>query len=892
MSNYHSLKIEEVFKGLKTSAAGLTSKEAERRLKKYGLNELPKEKVRSKTNIFLGQFKDPLVYILSIAALISLFLMDWIDMGVIIGVVILNTIIGYINESKADNILNKLKQFIIYKAIVLRDGHEIEVESGFLAVGDIIILKSGSRVQVDGRIIEANNLLINEATLTGESIPVEKTEIIQKTGVSLADRKNMVYAGTIVVKGTSMVVITAIGKNTELGKIAKLVSETKEEKTPLQKRLIKFSKILGIFLGVISAVVFLIGIIQGRPFAEMFITAVALIVSSLPEGLIVAVTVILVLGMQKILNKKALIRKLVAVETLGSTTVICSDKTGTLTEGKMSVAHIVIGEDEYEFIALNSKRDLEKAGGVILALQIALMCNEAAVENPQDELAVWKFIGAPTETALMSAAIQTGLDQKKLLDLEPKAGGLPFDNENKFMISIHKKKDGAFVLYEKGAPEKLLDKSREFYKNGKQHILTSNDKKKLNNIYEELTSRGLRVIGVATRGINSSEIAEWKNGYDWQKIDNNLIFVGFIALKDPLRPEVKETIKVCRQAGIRPIIITGDHPLTARAIAEEAGFKIKEKNIVIGEVLDQISDKDLEDRVNDIDIYARVNPHHKLRIVRALKARGEVVAMTGDGINDSPALKAADIGISLGDAADIAKEASDIILLDNNFKTIVEAIKQGRIIFSNIRKVITYLISDSFSEIILIVGSILAGMPLAVLPIQILWINIINDGFPNFSLAFERNDKDAMNKKPISKNEPIMNGQMKAIVFGASIIRDFLFLALFIYLFRQGLEINYLRTLFFAILGFKSLAAIFSLRNLDYPIWRINHLSNLYLTGAAFLSFILLILAIHWPPLQAILSTTALDIKSWILVFLAGAGGLVIFEATKYFFILRGQRRI
>ncbi|RLC37001.1 ATPase, partial [Candidatus Falkowbacteria bacterium] len=605
------------------------------------------------------------------------------------------------------------------------------------------------------------------------------------------------------------------------------------------------------------------------------------------EGLILSVTFILALGMQQILKKKALTRKLIAAETLGSITVICSDKTGTLTEGNMHVAHIVIGKKEFELKSLGSRQNEKEAKTVSLALQTAMMCNDSLIENPNDELASWRFLGSPTENALLSAAIQSGLSREKLLKLEPQFGEMPFDSEKKYMLSLHKRSGSEFVLYEKGAPEKLLEKSNKFYHQGAIHGLNLKDKDKLISINENLTRQGLRVVAMATREINTKKfrgiIEEGK--IDWEEIDKKLTFVGFIALKDPLRPEAKETINLCKKAGIRPILITGDHKLTAKAIGEEVGLKVKAENIIDGERLNKVNDEELKKLVKKIDIYARVSPHHKLRIVKALQARGEVVAMTGDGINDSPALKAADIGISLGTGTDIAKETSDIVLLDNNFKTIVAAVKQGRIIFKNIRKVITYLTSDGFSEMILIVGSLLFNTPLAILPVQILWINIINDGLPHFSLAFEGDHGRVMSEKPIKKNEPLLNREMKIIIFAVGIIRDIIIFLGFYLLWLKWREsselVSYLITLVFVTLGLKSLMSIFSLRSFKIPIWRLNPFENLYLIGAVTASFLLLISGVYWQPLQKLLNTTSLDIKAWAIAFFIGLLNIVFLEIVK-----------
>jgi len=905
MPNFHALKIEACFKELKTNQAGLSQAEAEKRLKKYGPNKLAKEKPLSRFFILLSQFKSPLIYILLIAGLIALFLQDFVDAGVIFGAVFLNTIIGYFQENKANKALTKLKQLVEHKALVLRDGHEIEIDSSLVTVGDIIIIQAGNRIPADARLFEVANLQVEESSLTGESIPSSKNISIISEGAALADRENMVYAGTTAVRGKGKAVVTAIGKKTEIGKIAELVRATREEKTPLQLRLAKFSRFLGILLAGLSLLVFIVGISQGRGLYEMFITAIALAVASIPEGLVVAVTVILVLGMQQILRQKALTRRLVAAETLGSTTVICTDKTGTITEGKMHVAHIIIGEKEFELASLGSRQESAEAKVVSLALQTAMMCNDAVVENPEDALANWRIIGAPTEAALLSAAIQSGLNQGKLLKVEPKIAELPFDSDKKYMITLHKKKSGGFILYEKGAPEILLDKSDKFYHLGKITRLTEKEEEKLNKTYEELTNKGFRVIGIAMREIAKVEWIEQKDKVkktkikkevpstrDWTEMDRQLTFIGFIALKDPIRPGIKETIKISKQAGIRPIIITGDHQLTAKAVAAEIGLNIEAKNIITGEKLDQVSDKKLKELVKNIDIYARVSPHHKLRIIKALQERGEVVAMTGDGINDSPALKAADIGLSLGTGTDIAKETSDIVLLDNNFKTIVAAVEQGRIIFSNIRKVITYLISDAFSELIIITGSVLFAAPLAILPTQILWINIVNDGLPHFSLAKEKGDKNIMKYKPIKADEPIMNNEMKVIIFGMGIFRDLLILALFLWLISYKFDIIDIRTFLFALLGVKSLASIFSLRSFHRPIWRINPFSNMYLVGAVLISFLLLLAAIYLPPLQKILSTSAInDINIWILIIFFSILNIIMIEYVKYWFVIKNIKK-
>ncbi|MDA3839586.1 MAG: HAD-IC family P-type ATPase [Patescibacteria group bacterium] len=880
MLNFHSEDFKFAIDKFKTTFDGLTQVEAQKRLDSNGRNELPSKKPINKTAIFFSQFNNALIYILLIAGLLSFVLKDYIDAAIIFAAIFINTMIGYVQELKASNALSKLKQLVEHKAFVFRDGHEIEIDSIDIAVGDVVFVKAGNKVPADCRLLEAINLQVNESSLTGESVPSTKTINSVSVGAAVADRDCMIYAATVIARGSGRAVVVATGVDTEIGKIAKMVSEEKEEQTPLQKRLTVFSKQIGIYVVLLTLGIVVIGVLQGRTLFEMFLTGVALIVAAIPEGLTVALTVVLTIGMQQILKHKALVRKLVAAETLGSTTVICTDKTGTLTEGVMHVAHIVIGEKEFEVDALGSRQNQKEAKIVSLALQTAMMCNDALIENPQDELSIWRIIGGSTDVALYSAALQSGLNKDKLLKIEPLIDELPFESDLKYMISLHKRKEG-YVMYEKGAPEKIIDKSDYFFHQGKKTKLTSKDKLSLNKNYKKLASKGLRIVAVAYKEFDS---LEWEVGDKWETIDNKLIFIGFIALKDPLRAEAKETIEICRSAGIRPIIITGDYHLTAKAIASELGMKVSDSQILTGPDLDKINDDELKAVVKNISIYARVNPHHKLRIVKALKQRGEVVAMTGDGINDAPALKAADIGIALGTGTDIAKETSDMVLLDSNFKTIVDAVRYGRVIFDNIRKVITFLISDSFSQIILIAGSIVLGFPLALLPAQILWMNIVQDGIPGFTLAKEQDSSGVMDRKPIKKDEPILNKEMKLIIFTVGLSRDFLIFIIFIFMVKTSVDISYTRTFIFAALSTNSLMNLFSIRSLINPIWNSNPFSNKYLNIGAMISFLLLLVAVYFPPLQSILSTVPLGFYTWGVIILLGISTMLLIELVKHMY--------
>jgi len=891
MINFYNIGRRPAFKALKTSVSGLTNKEANRRLLKFGFNSLAESKPISRWRIFVSQFVNPLIFILLLAGVISFFVKEYVDAGVILVAVLINTIIGYLQENKANQSLNELKKVVEHRALVLRDGAETEIDSVNLVPGDIIILGSGQKVPADARMIESVDLRVNEAALTGEAVPVFKTVKIMLTGSVLADRKNMVYAATEIVGGTGRALVVATGGQTEIGKISKLVSETKETATPLQSRLTKFSRLLGLIIAFISVLIVVFGIIQKRNIFDIFITAIAVAVAAIPEGLAVAVTVILALGMKQILKKKALTRKLLAAETLGSITVICSDKTGTLTEGKMRVAHIFAGGHELEVGNSGNQAEGDNLAAIIRALEIGIVCNNSIVENSKSGLTSEKILGQPTEVALISAGLDLGLDRNKLLRREIRVGELPFNSDNKFMITLHNLANNGYIMYEKGAPELLLAKSVSIYSNNKVSPINQKEKDLILRKYESFTSQGLRVLGVAYREIDKLPWPIDTGHKDWSQIDSNLVFVGLIAFKDPLRPESRAAILECQRAGIRPIIITGDHKLTAHAIAIEAGIICTVEDVITGEMLDKADDIELRYLVKKHNIFARVSPHHKLRIVEALKANGEVVAMAGDGLNDSPALKAANIGICLGSGTEVAKETSDLVLLDNNFQVIVSAIEEGRIIFQNIRKSITYLVSDSFSEIILITGSIFLGTPLALLPTQILWINIINDGFPNFSLAFERSDKNVMDQPPINPREPLVNREMKIIIIWYGLLRDLILVGIFFYLYYQldnlSWDISYLRTLFFAILGVKSLTGIFSLRSLILPIGKINHGHNLYLLGAFSTSIILLLLAIYSPLLQSILQTRNLDFTSWLLILSVVFTNILVLEFIKYFFTIR-----
>lgn len=887
MHQFYNLESAEVFKVINSSEVGLTTSEAKNRLNKNGLNILSKEKPYNSWLVFISQFKNPLIYILILAAIFSGFAGETTDSQVIIGAILINVIIGYIQEDKANRALNKLKLMVEHRALVKRDGKEVEVQSAELVVGDILVLQPGRIVLADARLFKSSELETNEASLTGESSAITKSVNPVAKDLALADRLSMVYAGTSILSGNGLAVIVETGKKTEIGKISELVKNAEAGLTPLQERLAGISKFLGIAAICACLIVIVAGLINGFIFLEIFSAAAAIAVAAIPEGMSVAVTVILALGMKQTVKKKALTRKLLAAETLGSVTVICSDKTGTLTEGVMHLEEIASFSDRFNVDNLLDEKTPDKLTDFMLSLKIGLVCNNAVLgEKGGNDL------GSALEVSFLKAAANFGLSRQSFLSKTPRIAELPFSSDTKFMISLHQDAS-TFVMYEKGAGEIILEKCSHYQENGVVKIMKNSDRTRLLAEYEKLASAGLRVIALAYRPLLKNPFDLKIEHKDWTLVDKKLIFVSFATFKDPLRKGAKSTIALCKRAGIRTIIITGDHAGTAASIAAELKISVATDDIISGDFLEKISDEDLRELVKKVSVYARVSPEHKIRIVKALKHNGEVVAMTGDGLNDSPALKAADIGICLGSGTEVAKETADLVLLDDNFSVIVGAIKQGRIIFDNIRKSLTYFIADSFSEMILILGSILFHVPLALLPTQILWINIVNDGLPNFSLAFENGDDGVMNRKPIKRSEPIFNKEMKVIILGVGLIRDVLLFAMFYYFSQRldilGWNIDYLRTLFFAIIIFKSLISIFSIRSFHLPIYKINHLHNPYLLFAVIAGLILMILAIYLPFLNKILATTPLQTSAWFIVIGVALLNIIMIEIVKFYFARKAK---
>ncbi len=893
--NWHNLNTREVLHILKSSKSGLSTEEAEKRLKKYGKNKLPEKKRFSQLEIAFSQLKSPLVYILLIAALVTFALEHFIDTGVILAAVIINTIVGFIQETKAEKSLEKLKQMVEHKSRVMRDGIEKEMSAEYIAPGDIIIFRAGDKISADGRILEAHELEVDEASLTGESVPVDKVAEISSHTSASQSKKNMVYMGTSVVKGRGIIVVSSTGVNTKFGKIALLLKETKKEQTPLQLKLAKFSQLFSVLTALIVVVIFAIGIYREHEISEMFTTSVAIAVAAIPEGLLVAVTVILAIGMQRILKKGSLVRKLIAAETLGSTTVICTDKTGTLTMGKMQVDHIITMDTTFSLankekvkIIEEEKRKLDH----IVAVKIGMICNNAVIENPDDELEKWKIHGDYTERALLQSGISVGFDPKKIKKDFERINEIPFSSEKKFMATLNKSTSNQYEVYVKGAPEEIISRSRYVLVNGKKKQMTEDDLRFLRKEQNNLSKKGLRVISVAFKSTDKNIKDNFKEEND-SDIVSELIFVGLIAIKDPLRPEAKDTIKLAKDAGIKTIMITGDNCLTAKTIANELGMTVEDDNILEGRQLDQMSTKEFSNIVSKIKVYARVSPSHKSRIVDAWQSRGEVVAMTGDGVNDAPALKSADIGVALGSGTEVAQETADIVLLDNNFKTIITAVEQGRVIYENIRKVILYLVSDSFSEVIVIMGALIflpKEMALPLVAAQILWINLVTDGLPDVALTLEPKEKSIMKEPPRKKDEPLLNFEIKILIATISIASGVLALIAFIYIHNITGNFQHASTVAFTILAVDSLVYVFSIRSLRHSLWQKDIFSNKYLVIAVILGFILQLVAIYHPFMQKVLQTVSLSLTDWSLIFFVCAIEVIVIEGIKSMFLLKREK--
>ena len=875
--NWHSAPIEQVYAGVESSQHGLSSVEVAERLKKSGRNVLPSGKPYSKLKLFINQFRSPLIYILIIATGVSFYLRHFSDAVFIIVILFINTTVGFYQENKANVSLSALKKMVKIKAWVLRDGREKEIDSEEIVTGDVIFLKPGDKIPADARLLEAKNLKVNQSALTGEWLPVEKNTKTVPEETPAADRTSLMFMGTIVEEGRGIALVVETGLKTKFGETVKLLASTHERATPLQKKIASLSRVMsGGILGVIC-VILAVGYFIQKSFADIFVAALALSVSAIPAGLLPAITIILVFGMRRILKHNGLVRKLIANETLGSVTVICTDKTGTLTEGRMQVSHILTSTEELlreEGGSHFSKIDDEKDKSHILALKIAALVNDSFVENPEAEMENWVLRGSPTEKSLLLAALQAGFSKEKLEKEIPPVDKMSFNAFVKFsaVLSRQDDKKNLFIM---GAPEGIISRSEKIDVDGHTEKITGQEAQKLLLRLQELTGKGLRVVACAYRKMENLPAYE-----SLADISHGMTLVGFIAIKDPLRSGMREVISTTKKAGIRTVIITGDHRLTACAVAEEIGLD-GNLEVLEGNDLERIGDEMLKRKVKEVSIFARVLPHHKLRIVRALQENKEVVAMIGDGINDAPALKAADIGVSVGSGTDVAKEVSDLVLLDDSFSTVVKAIEQGRVIFQNIRKVFVYLVADDFSELFIFLASLAVGLPIPLLPAQILWINLVEDGFPDIALTTEQEVGGVMQDKPRRSDEPILNKSLQRWMISIFLITGLsAFILFYVFLHFTG-DLHKARTLVFVLVGFDSILFSFCVRSFHRPVWRRDIFSNRYLVGAAVLGVVLLFAAVYARPLQTLLATQPMLAWEWGIIVAVSLWEIWLIEVFK-----------
>ncbi|MEM2918748.1 MAG: calcium-translocating P-type ATPase, PMCA-type [Candidatus Altiarchaeota archaeon] len=872
-SNWHSLELYEVFSKLDSSENGLTEKEAKKRLENFGLNELKEAKKISPLEIFIGQFKSVVVWILIIATIISAFLGEYIDAIVILVIIILIAVLGFIQEYRAEKSIEALRKLASLKAIVLRDNQKREIDAKEIVPGDVIFLETGDKVPADARLLEATNLQTQEAILTGESNPVNKVVTLLPEKTPLTERKNFVFSSTIVVSGRAKAIVVSTGMQTEIGKIARMLTEVEQELTPLQKKMDELGIVLSKAVVITAVIIFTAGLLFHRASAlDMLLVAVALAVAAIPESLLAIVTIALAIGTRRMLKRNSLIRKLPSVETLGSTTVICTDKTGTLTVNEMTVRKIFVNNRIIEITGVG----YEKKGNFLyngkeigvddetkLLLKIGALNNNAELIND-------KLIGDPTEGALLISAEKAGLVKKELEREYPRIGEIEFTSERKLMTTIHLHKNKK-VVYSKGAPEILLEKCTKIQIKGKIRALTAKDKKEILEVNKKFANEALRVLAFAYNVLDEN-----LNNFDADYIESSLIFIGLQGMIDPPREEVKEAIEKCKKAGIRVVMITGDNEITAKAVAREINLH---GGSMTGKQLDEI--ENLDKVIDEITIFARVNPEHKIKIIDALKKKGHVVAMTGDGVNDAPALKKADIGIAMGiTGTDVAKEASDMILLDDNFASIVNAIEEGRGVYDNIRKYIGFLLSGNISEVLIIFFGMIIFAYLPLTATQILLINLVTDGLPALALSNDPFEPNAMLRKPRKKDDKIYSG-LKAFLVYYPIVMTITALLIFNFFLSKG-TYQQAQTATFLTIGMFELYQAFASRSTIYPALKVGIFKNRFLVLAVLSSFSIISAAIFIPEFGRFLDMTPMSIEEFLFICIISSIGAITIEIYKH----------
>ena len=879
MKNYFNQSAADTAKDLEVDiAVGLTDEEAQARSAKYGKNRLEGGKEKSILQMALEQLKDFLVIILIIAAVISMFLGEMLEGIIIIAIVILNTFLGVYQENKASNALKALREMSSPHAKVLRNGVIVEVASSDVVPGDVVIIEAGDYIPADVRLVEGVNLKVDEAALTGESVPVEKNaDAVLAEDASLGDRVNCAYMGTVVTYGRGKGIITDIGMKTQMGNIADMLNDVEDETTPLQKKLDSLGKVLGIVCLGVCGVIFLLGLLRGMEFFDIFMLSVSLAVAAIPEGLTVVVTVVLAMGMQKMVKCNAIIKRLSAVETLGSTTVICSDKTGTLTQNKMTIQKLYNGENTFdvsgtgyspvgEVVDADGKPAKDK---VLKVIEGGLLCNDASYDPSKESI-----IGDPTEGAMVVLAHKVGMEKDAWNRKFPRIQEIPFDSDRKLMSTYHEI-DGKIVMYTKGAPDELLRRCVSIELNGKVEALGDAKREEILAKNQAFAEEALRVIGVAYRVVDKAVVD--------LEMENDLIFVGLMGMIDPPRVEAKDAVAVCKTAGIQVKMITGDHKVTASAIGAQLG--IESERTVEGREINEMNDEELRECVKTTSVFARVSPEHKVRLVDAVRANGNIAAMTGDGVNDAPSLKHADIGVAMGiTGTDVSKEAADMILTDDNFASIVRAVAEGRTIYANIRKVVGFLLSCNIGEILVLFLAMLIGFDEPLVAIQLLSINLITDAFPAFALGMEKEEAGVMDRKPRDPSEPIVNRKMVVAVALQSAALAFGTLGSFAYgYFVHDLEVA--RTGCFLTLVLGELLRAYSARSENTSVFKMKVFENGYLNKCVLLSMVFMLATIYVPFLNPVFSTVALNLEEMavalLLAFVPMLGGELAKLITK-----------
>ncbi len=853
---YYTKNIEDVLKNLNSNNNGLTTKEATTRLEKNGYNELTQKKKKTILNMIFEQIKDAMIIILLVASIVSFLLGEKAEGIVILVIIFVNTTISIIQEKKAEDAINALKGISAPNVKVIRDGKKDVICSKNLVVGDIVLIEDGDIVPADLRLLKTSQLQISEAALTGESVPVYKDEtVILKEDIVLGDRANMAFSSTIVTYGTGLGVVVATGMDTEVGKIAHMLDNTDDLDTPLKRKLNKIGKVLSLVGIIISIIIFIMGLLYGKNVVTVLMIAISLAISVIPEGLPATATIVMALGVQRMAKQNALIRKLPAVETLGSTTVICSDKTGTLTQNKMTVKNFALYED---FINGKAKTDDDKVTNLEL-LYAAILCNNATIDEE-------KMIGDPTEAALLTFAKK----QKVSIDY-PRILELPFDSFRKRMTTINKLRDDNYTIYTKGAIDSVLPLCNKVLIGNEVKDITEDDIIKINNLCSNLSKQAIRILGFAKKNVNFIP--------DKDEVEQNLIFVGILGMIDPPREEVKQAIQTCYKAGIKVVMITGDHVDTALAITKQLDIYQEGDLAVSGEQLSKMSDDQLDEIVLKTSVFARISPNDKLRIVKSLQRQKNIVAMTGDGVNDAPALKTADIGISMGKGGtDVARESSDMILLDDNFTTIEQAIREGRRIYSNIQKVIQYLLAGNISEVSTIFISMLFNIGTPILAVHILIINLVTDTIPALALGVDPATDNVMSQKPVKVGTLFEEGLIKRVIFHGFIISMITLIAYYIG-YQDNPSIGV--TMGFITLSLSQIVHALNQHSPSISFFSKKHARNWYLYGAMGISLIILLLLVFIPPIADFLSLHNLSMSEWLIVILLSLVPLVIVEIYK-----------